>query len=470
MRMMMLAGAALAMSLSTQALAAAPTDADRAAARALLERLVTFRTAKGHGQVPAMVDVIAARLKEAGFTDADMIRTPLEMDGEKTTGLVVRFKGRSATRKPVAFLAHMDVVDAVAANWTTDPFKPVEKDGYLYGRGVQDNKAGVTLLVETFARLKREGFVPDRDLVLALCGDEETGMLTTRENLKVAWVKGAEFALNSDAGGATMDESGKGIAFEMQAAEKTTATFELAATNSGGHSSVPRADNAIYDLADALKKVQALQFPVEFNEITRIMVAKEAAGAKPEVAAALNALLANPNDKAAEQVMRGVPDPGNLLWTTCVATMLRGGNAFNALPQNAVATVNCRIMPGTPVDQVRDRIAGAIGNPAIKVSLIGEAVASPASPIRQDVLQALTRAVAVNYPGMKLDPAMSAGGTEGREYRRAGIPTYGAGSLALVRPADSRAHGIDERIPLVSFGKELGFWDSLMRQMGAPGK
>jgi acetylornithine deacetylase/succinyl-diaminopimelate desuccinylase-like protein len=360
----------------------------------------------------------------------------------------------------------MDVVDAVAANWASDPYKPVERDGYLYGRGTQDNKAGVTLLTETFARLKREGWQPNRTLVLAFAGDEETGMLTTRENLKQDWVKAAEFALNSDAGGATMDAGGKGVSFEMQAAEKTNATFEIAAANSGGHSSVPRADNAIYDLADALKKVQALQFPVELNEITRIMLAKEAATAAPPVAAAIRALLADPNDKAADAVLRGIPDPGNLLWTTCVATMLRAGNAPNALPQNAVATVNCRIMPGTPVDQVRERIAAAIGDPKLKVTLVGEAVASPASPIRQDVLQALTRAVNVNYPGMKLDPAMSAGGTEGREYRRAGIPTYGAGSLALVRPADSRAHGTDERIPLVSFNKELAFWDTLVRDMG----
>jgi acetylornithine deacetylase/succinyl-diaminopimelate desuccinylase-like protein len=459
--------AGLALGAAGQVSAAAPTDADRQAARALLEKIAAIRTAKGQGQVPVLIDVLAARLKAAGFTDADIARTPVKVGDETTSGLLVRFAGRDAARKPVLFLAHMDVVDAVAANWTSDPYKPVERDGYLYGRGVQDNKTGVTMLVETVARLKKEGWQPDRTLVLALAGDEETGMLTTRANIAHPWVKGADYALNSDAGGASMDATGGATSFEMQAAEKTNATFELTVTNAGGHSSVPRPDNAIYRLAAAIAKVEALRFPVQFNEITRAMVQREARTAAPEVAGALTALLKDPKDAAADAVMRRVPDPGNLLWTTCVATMLRAGNAPNALPQNAVATVNCRILPGTPVEQVRARIAEAVADPEVKVTLDGEAVESPASPVRADVVALLSRGIAVNYPGMTLEPAMSSGGTEGREYRRAGIPTYGAGSLALVRPADSLAHGIDERVPLSSFGKELGFWDRLMRDVGA---
>ncbi len=464
-------GAALSM---TQPALAAPkasvTQADRQAARQLLSELVAIPTAKGRGTVPQLVDVLAGRLTTAGFAPEDIVRVPVTIDGEQTMGLIVRYKaGGEPKGRPVAFLAHMDVVDAVASNWATDPYTPLEKDGYLYGRGAQDNKFAVAALVTTFARLKSSGWAPDRDLLLAFSGDEETGMLSTRAVIAHPLMKNVEYALNGDAGGGSVTKDGKPIAFNMQAAEKTNATFEISASNPGGHSSVPKPDNAIYELADALKAVQAMTFPVELNDITRLMVAKAAKDRGGELGAALTRLLADPTDAAAIATARRYPDYANILWTTCVATMLRAGNAPNALPQNAVATVNCRILPGTPAAEVQAKLQKAAGGKVV-VKLAEEAVESPISPVRADILAALQKAVNVNYPGVVLEPSLSSGGTEGREYRRAGIPTYGAGSLGLVFPDDSRAHGTDERIPLAAFDKELVFWDVLLKDIAGRGR
>jgi acetylornithine deacetylase/succinyl-diaminopimelate desuccinylase-like protein len=441
---------------------------DKAQAQTLLQELIPYRTAKGYGKVPAMIDHLAAILTDAGFSREDIVRVPLVIDGEDVSGLIVRFAARNVSSKPpVLFLAHMDVVDALPANWNTDPFVPQVTEGYLYGRGVQDNKFGVALLVSTFARLKAEGFEPARDLVAAFSGDEETGMLTTREILKHPYVRDAEYALNSDAGGGTMTRDGVAVGFSMQTAEKQYATFALTATNPGGHSSVPQPENAIYDLARALARVETLQFPVQFNDTTRSMAESVAAREGGEVGKALNTLLRDPTDKAAIAVMKRHPQYANMMWTTCIATMLEAGHAENALPQNARGTVNCRILPDTGgAAHVRDQLATAIASGSVSIEQGGESVPSPSSPIREDVLAILQAGVAVNYPGVALQPSMSSGGTEGREYRRAGIPTYGAGSLALVRPDDSRAHGTNERIPLQSFYNEVDYWDYVIRRVG----
>ncbi len=470
--LMFAAAIGLLSAIPAHAQSAAPTDADRAEARALLKTIVAIPTAKGRGKVPALVDVLATRLQAAGFAADDIVRRPVTIDGETTMGLIVRYRGRDPQARPVALLAHMDVVDAIAANWATDPYVPVEKQGYLYGRGTQDNKFGVAVLATSFMRLKRAGWQPRRDLLLAFSGDEETGMISTRAVIAHPWVKRAEFALNADAGGGSVTPDGKPIAFGMQAAEKTNATFLVSAANKGGHSSVPRADNAIYDLARALQAVEALRFPVMLNEVTRGMVARAATEKGGELGTALTTLARDPADAGALAVARRYPNTSNILWTTCVATMLQAGNAPNALPQNATATVNCRILPGTKVADVQATIATAIANPAIKVTLQGEAVESPVSPIRPDVTAALQKALSTTYPGATLAPVMSSGGTEGREYRRAGIPTYGAGSLGLVLPDDSRAHGTDERIPLAAYDKELDYWDVLLKTVGdaAPAK
>ncbi|MEX6632288.1 M20/M25/M40 family metallo-hydrolase [Hyphococcus lacteus] len=463
--------ALVALAISTQACAESKQTTGveqerKAEARELLEELITFRTVKGFGQVPAMVNVLEERLKTAGFSNEDIIKVPLTIDGEEVEGLIVRYSGEeNSDKSAIAFLAHMDVVDALPENWDTDPYTPVEKDGYLYGRGSQDNKFGVALLVTTFANLKEEGFKPNRDLYLAFSGDEETGMLTTREILKTPEIKSVEFALNSDAGGGTITKDGKPVSFTMQAAEKTFATYIITAKSAGGHSSAPGLDNAIYDLAHALTKIESHEFPVEFNEITRAMAKSVAAREGGELAEALNTLMSDPANREAIEVIKAYPQYSHMLWTTCVATMLRAGNAENALPQSANATVNCRIMPGTSAEEVRGVLIDTMKNDELVVTLQRGSVESPASPIREDIMGALQRAVAVNYPGVKLQPVMSSGGTEGREYRSVGIPTYGAGSLGLVRPEDSRAHGINERIRLDSYDKELTYWDTLIRDL-----
>ncbi|MGK6325099.1 M20/M25/M40 family metallo-hydrolase [Sphingomonas sp. DT-51] len=439
----------------------APTEADRTAAVDLLKRLVAIPTAKGRGRVPELVDLIATRLTEAGFMADEIVRRPVTIDGEQTMGLIVRYAGRDASLQPVALLAHMDVVDAVAANWATDPYRPVEKDGYLYGRGTQDNKFGVAVLVETFARLRRAGWRPHRDLLLAFSGDEETGMLSTRAVIAHPWVARAAYALNSDAGGGSVTADGRPIAFGMQSAEKTNATFNLSVKNRGGHSSVPRDDNAIYQLARALTRVEALRFPVQLNSVTFGMVTRLAAERGGALGEALTRLTTSPDDPKSLAIVRRYPDISNILWTTCVATMLDAGNAPNALAQNASATVNCRILPGIGVERVRGELAAAAG-PETNVTLVGEAVESPVSEPQADVTALLQAGLSATYPGATLNPMMSSGGTEGREYRRAGIPTWGAGSLGLVLPEDSRAHGTDERIPLRAFGRELVYWQSVL--------
>jgi len=293
-------------------------------------------------------------------------------------------------------------------------------------------------------------------------------MKTTRMLTQHPLVSRAEYALNADAGGGSVDENGK-VSMSIQSAEKTYADFAISVTNPGGHSSAPMPSNAIYELAHALTKLQALRFPVEFNEITRIMVADLAEEKGGELGAALKALLANPNDAAARAVAEKYPRDANLLWTTCVATMLQGGNAPNALPQNATATVNCRIMPGTRVADVQQQIAQAIGNDKVQVTQVGDSRESPVSPVNAPLFASLQKAVRVTYPGVVMKPSMSSGGTDGREFRSAGIPTYGAGNL-VQKAGDGRAHGTDERVPLEPFFKQLEFWDALLRDVGGKAK
>jgi carboxypeptidase PM20D1 len=440
------------------------TELDRTMARSLLENAIATPTAKGRGQTPVLADQFTKTLLDAGFSSNDIEKISVDIDGEPAVGFVVRYAGRNPKLKPIALLGHMDVVDAIKENWATDPYVPTEKDGYLYGRGASDNKAGITAVVATFARLKRAGFVPERDLVIAFSGDEESGMRTTRALTKHPLVSRAEYALNADAGGGSLNADGT-YTFSIQSAEKTYANFAITATNAGGHSSVPMPENAIYQLAAALKKIEAIRFPVEFNEITRIMVTDLAEAEGGEFAAAAKALLANSNDAAARAIVEKYPAKSNIFWTTCVATMLQAGNAPNALPQNATATVNCRIFPGTTIASVQAKIADAIGNPNIKVMQDGEGVESPVSPVNPKIFASLQNATRIHYPGVVLKPSMSSGGTDGREFRSAGIPTYGAGSI-VSKSGDSRAHGTDERVQIDSFYKQLEFWDALLRDVG----
>ena len=452
--------------MATQAHPLAPTTADRVLARALYLDLLRIPTVKGNGKVPELADHLTARLQAAGFDSADIARLPVQTEGDTTLGLLVRYRGASGnTHKPIALLAHMDVVDAVAANWSTDPFVPVEKDGYLYARGSMDTKASVALLVTTFIRLKRAGWVPDRDVVLALSGDEESGSRTTQLLAAHAWIQNAEYALNADGGTGALGKDGAPPAFFFQAAEKTSVSFKLETRNRGGHSSAPRADNALYDMADALQAIRALRFPVQFNEVNRAMAQALVASRGGALAQALQTLMAQPDNAAARAVVERYPEDAHILWTTCVPTMIQGGNARNALPQNVSTTVHCRIFPGVSTESVQAALTQAVAASGATVTVDAARGSSPPSPIRADLFAAVRKAVHANYPSATLTPEMSSGGTDGRYFRAAGIPTYGVGSLALQHPEDDRAHGVDERMRLQSFDDELLFWDVLLKAL-----
>lgn len=439
---------------------------DEVKALEIYRTIIGMRTAAGQGNVPKMAAYLASEFKKAGFTDDDIEILP---SGE-TASLIVRYKGDgSSGDKPILFLGHMDVVDAKAEDWELDPFTLTEKDGYFFGRGTIDNKYGVMNLTQSFIRLKQEGFLPTRDLVLAFSGDEETGMTTTKmlayERPELA---DAEFALNSDAGGGSLTEDGTALTYGIQAAEKTYATFEITARNPGGHSSRPkRKDNAIYDLADALKAIQAYQFPVKSNDITRTSFASLGPAIGGNLGEAMTTFANNPDDKDAAARISEEPSYVGTLRTTCIATMLTAGHAENALPQSATATVNCRIFPGTKVESVEAVLKDVVDNDGLEFVTLGEPVESPVSELRNDVTVALSKAVHARYPGLPIEAYMESGGTDGMHYRSAGIPTL-AMSANYMNESDMYAHGLNERMPVDSFYAGLNHWVIIMKELAGP--
>jgi len=454
----MTAGAAEPASSLTQA---------QAKAREIFERVIAFKSIAPGYETPQLAEYLAGELRAAGFAEQDMLLGRLD----ETAYLVVRYRGQpppgTPARKPVLLLSHLDVVPALKEHWKRDPFKLEEANGFFYGRGTLDVKNGVASLVALFLRLKKEGFVPTRDLVLVLSGDEETTGATTRKLIDEHrdWVD-AEYALNTDAGGGTLDKDGKALSYNIQTAEKTYASYKLSAYNPGGHSSQPRADNAIYELADALKAVQAHRFPVQWSETTlRYFKAMGATTAGP-LGDAMRAFAADPRDAAAADELWKHPSYVGATRTTCVATMLRAGHAENALPQQATATVNCRIFPGVTPQAVRDVLQKVVGE-RIEVEVMDEPRYSDASPLRDDVLQAVTAAVHARHPGIPIVPIQESGATDGLFYRAAGIPTYGI-SETFIRAGDQFAHGLDERIPVHSFYEGLDHWHRIVHTLFAP--
>lgn len=430
-------------------------------ARAVYARIVGFRTAAGQKQVPAMVAYLTDELKAGGVPAVDIAT---EAVGD-TAILLVRVPGRKPGR-PILFSAHMDVVDARPEEWQRSPFVLVEENGNFYGRGTMDNKAGVAALVSTVLRLKSAKGQPARELVFAFVGDEETDMNTTQRIAAHPWVKNAEFAINTDAGGGILDDqTGKPLIYLVQGAEKTYATFDLTVTNPGGHSSRPRADNAIYRLARALLKVQEHQFPVMANALTRTYLGAVGQAQPGEVGDALRKFAANPNDAAAAAALAKSPEFVGTTRTTCVATLLEAGHAENALPQTAKAAVNCRIFPDVAVDVVRAELATAIGDPEVKITVRKSPQASPVSQMRPDVMAAITQAVHANYPGVPVVPYLESGGTDGKVYRIAGIPTFASSGL-FTRPSEMFAHGLNERLPVAAFYQGLDHVYQLAVKLG----
>ncbi|MEP6730199.1 MAG: M20/M25/M40 family metallo-hydrolase [bacterium] len=433
---------------------------EQAIARAIYKEFIEIPSGFTTGSTTPVAQAAAARLKAAGFPDAD-----IHVDGPdpRKMNLVVRYRGTGA-RKPILLLAHTDVVEAKREDWTMDPFVLAEKDGYFYGRGTGDDKAQAAVWIALLLQYKAEGFTPDRDIIVALTADEEGGgpfngvdwLLKNHRD----WID-AEFALNEGGWGESMN--GKRIANDLQVSEKYVLNFRLEARNKGGHSSLPVADNAIYHLAGALDRLSRFAFPLKTNEVTaayfRQMSKIESGATKADLEQ-----VANGSHAAMQRVAKASTPWNATLRTTCVATMLEGGHAVNALPQLAAATVNCRVLPEDAKDYVQQTIRKVVADTEVAVTLLGNGTPAPASPMRPDVLQAVTSITTQMWPGVVTVPIMVMGATDGRSLRAAGIPTYGIQGFFIDRD-DVRFHGRDERMRVQSFYEGHAFLFELVKRL-----
>jgi len=449
--------------LSSNVIAAQDIDSEHAKKTLeIFTRIISVETSKNLGNVPEVANYLASELRAAGFPAEDIEVVPL---GE-TASLIARYRGDGSSGKaPILLLGHMDVVEALAKDWERPPFELTKDDTNFYARGSVDNKFGVAQLTSTFIRLKKEGFVPNRDLIIAFSGDEESGMTTTRmlayERPDLAK---AEFTLNSDAGGGDLDAQGKPIVYLMQAAEKTYVTWEITVRNPGGHSSRPRPDNAIYDLANAITKIQHYQFPVRWSEMTQTFFEETGEQLGGELGDAMIRFANNPKDKTASDRLAIESSYVGTTRTTCVVTMLQAGHAENALPQSATATVNCRVFPGVPVSAVESALRQVVENDAIEFNQTDEATESPISRLRPDVVAAVKKAVHARYPSIKVIAYMESGGTDGMHFRKAGIPTWAVSGL-FMNPDEMYAHGLNERLPIKAFYDALDHWSIILREL-----
>jgi len=453
------------LTLAAIALPAAAQDLNSEHARKTLEiytRIVEVETAKNLGNVPKVANYLAGELIAGGLAAEDVEVVP---QGE-TASLIARYRGDgSSGRNPILLLGHMDVVEANPDDWERPPFKLTRDDTYFYARGTLDNKFGVAQLTSTFIRLKKEGFVPDRDLILVFSGDEESGMKTTRmlayERPDLAE---AEFALNSDAGGGELSRDGKAVAYLVQAAEKTYSTWEITVRNPGGHSSRPRPDNAIYDLADAITRIRNYRFPVQWNDMTREYFAETGKQLGGELGDAMIRFADDPEDVEASNRLAIESSYVGTTRTTCVVTMLRAGHAENALPQSATATVNCRIFPGVAAADVEKTLREVVANDAVGFENIYPATESPVSELTEEIRAAVAAAVQPRYPGVRMLPYMESGGTDGMHFRKAGVPTFAVSGL-FINPDEMFAHGLNERVPIKAFYDALDHWSIIIREL-----
>ena len=423
------------------------------------------------GSTTVAADAMAKRLLDAGFPASDVtVLGPNDRKGN----LVARLRG-SGARKPILIIGHLDVVEARREDWTTDPFHFVEKDGYFYGRGTQDMKVNDAILVTNFIRFRREGYRPDRDLILALTADEEGG-----KSNGVAWlVKNhrdlvdAEFVLNADSGGVTTVK-GKPVNVDVEACEKLYADYQLTATNAGGHSSLPVPDNAIYHIADALGRLERAPFPLELNAVTRAYFERRAALETGQTAADMKAILRTPPDSAAVARLSVDARYNSTLHTTCVATRLSAGHANNALPQLAQANVNCRILPGHSAEEVRQKLIGIFADPKIVVRYVDDAgnvydhtpekkAFSPMLP-PDEILRPLARIADEMWNGVPVIPDMETGASDSIHTIAAGLPSYGINGVAIDQD-DVRAHGRDERVRVSSFYDGVEFYGRYLKAL-----
>jgi acetylornithine deacetylase/succinyl-diaminopimelate desuccinylase-like protein len=462
--------------LSIQVIAAPPDEAARRLARDIFQQLIEINTTDSVGSTTVAAQAMAKRFADAGFADGDVkIAGPNERKGN----LVVRLHGAPGTGlKPILLIGHLDVVEARRSDWTTDPFQFIEKDGYFYGRGTQDIKENDAILVTTFIRFHREGYHPDRDLILALTADEEGGksngvdwLLKNRHELI-----DAEFVLNVDAGGVTSVQ-GKPLNVDIEASEKLYADFQLTATNPGGHSSIPVPDNAIYHVTDALSRLEHAPFPFELNPVTRTYFERRAALEKGQSAADMRAILRTPPDAAALARLSEDARFNSTLRTTCVATRLEAGHANNALPQLAQANVNCRILPGHSSEEVRQELIRIFADPKVVVKYVNDAgsvfdrapdakgFATVLPP--PQVLKPLERVADEMWPGAPVIPELETGASDSIYTVAAGLPSYGISGIAIDQN-DVRAHGKDERVRVNAFYEGLEFYYRFLKALTSP--
>ena len=466
--------AILALCLLAPMARAQTDDVTRQLAHDIFKQLIEINTTDSAGSTTVAAEAMAQRLRDAEFPAADVV---VLGPNDRKGNLLARLHG-AGVHTPVLLIGHLDVVEARREDWTTDPFQFVEKDGYYYGRGTQDMKSGDAIWVTTLIRFKREGYRPDRDLILALTADEEGG-----QSNGVDWLLknhrdlvDAEFVLNADGGGVDTVK-GKPLIVEMDATEKLYADYQLTVTNPGGHSSLPVPDNAIYHLADGLARVERYQFPLELNAVTRAFFDRTAGVESGQTAADMREIVKSPPDAAAIARLSADPLWNATIRTTCVATRLDAGHANNALPQMARANLNCRILPGHSREEVRQTLIKVLADPKIEVSYVttsgrildseANAKALPPVSLRPDVMQTLDRVAAEMWPGAPVVPTMSTGASDGVYTNAAGMPTYGICGLAIDTD-DVRAHGKDERLGVESYYRGVEFYYRYLKALTSP--
>lgn len=455
--------AVLAVTVATAGTAQAQKAAPEADAQALelLKRAIAFRTVAGPGnQTPEYATYLRDALVAGGFAAEDVT---VERVGD-TAMLVARYRGTAGPgTKPIAIIGHMDVVAADPKDWERDPFTPVVENGYIYGRGATDNKYSVSAMVAALIQLKRDGFKPKRDIVFLGSGDEETDMKTTAALAEK--FTDIELLLNIDAGGGRYSPEGRPEYYGLQAAEKTYADFTLTITDPGGHSSAPRPVNAIVTLARALERIGAYQFPAEINEITRASLSVAAETAAPADAAAIRAFLADQTDEAALKVLRANYGLVGQIGTTCVPTMVNAGHAQNALPQRATANINCRIFPGNSIAGVEAKLKEVAAEPSMTIVKDDSGgKPGPASPLRPDVMRAVTDGIHARFPSVKVIPSMSAGATDSMHFRGRGVPSYGIAPI-FMKQSDQFAHGLNERTPLSELAPAVTYFRRVVAEL-----
>jgi acetylornithine deacetylase/succinyl-diaminopimelate desuccinylase-like protein len=444
----------------------------QAKTRDVFKQAIEIPSVHHRGEMPRMAELLADQFRAAGIPESDIHIMPYEaLPGDKTVALIVRWRSPHATKKPMMILGHMDVVEAKREDWKFDPFVFREEGGYFLGRGTSDMKNGDVATTMAAVKLMSEGFKPNRDIIFFYSGDEETnGRGATLGASEWRNLTDAEFGLNADGGCGAYDKNFRPLGCGISTAEKTFQTYFFTTTNPGGHSSRPRPDNAIYDLADALKALQNHRFTPMMNETSRGYFEERARQeGNSALGNAMRRWLANPNDGAAADEIEANPLEVGLTRTRCVATMLEGGHADNALPQRAKATVNCRIMPGVQPKDVQAELQQLAG-PKVQVTpdpnYIGEP--TPPSPLRPDVLKAVTKSIQ-NLHGqqMRVYPLMSTGASDGSFFRAKGIPVYDVDGSWGISPDDERAHGLDERIPVRAMYDDVVHWQSIIRDLAS---